>query len=307
MEILKAHKFGGKPLGWDELPRDPISFSTNVMQDKGFRNTNLSANTEGAETRNKLARAIRELINEIPDATKKEIKQGKINDEKYDKEAKKQGKKLAESWKNGEHDVEKGMTLSPDLARILGFGAGWAMSDTFVEAPRGRMTPSQQREWERTVRTAMRRKKNLSKESIDALQTHYNDMSDTYVRKVPIDNSLNIIKDHAPVPPRQGLVWDEQKKHWTRPEHVGHSVSEVQGKKRIRGTGTGMHEHSIKAGRSGGKGSGMSAEAGRRFRSAADVGIAKPHEAKHPSTHATKHRKRLVSSMMSSKRGKPKL
>ena len=103
------------------------------------------------------------------------------------------------------------------------------------------------------------------------------------------------------------MVWDEQKKHWTRPEHVGHSVSEVQGKKRIRGTGTGMHEHSIKAGRRGGKGAGMSAEAGRRFRSAADVGIAKPHEAKHPSTHATKHRKRLVSSMMSSKRGKPKL
>ena len=44
------------------------------------------------------------------------------------------------------------------------------MSDTFVEAPRGRMTPSQQREWERTVRTAMRRKKNLSKEIYSTLR-----------------------------------------------------------------------------------------------------------------------------------------
>ena len=35
----------------------------------------------------------------------------------------------------------------------------------------------------------------------------------------------------------------------------------------------------------GGKGAGASAEAGRRFRSAADAGVINPHEAKHPSKH----------------------
>ena len=281
--LLKAHKFGGSPLKWEDLPRDPISFATNVMQHKGFKNTNLSSGTKGAKMRNKLSQGIRELIRDVPEATKKEVKAGKMKDQRNQEEAEKMAEKIKNSWKNGDHDMEKA-SLSPALARILGFGAGWAMSDSFTEAPRGRMTPSQQRDWERLVRSSMRRKKNLSKDSIDALKTYYNDKSDTYVKRVPIDNSLNIMKDHAPIPPRQGLVWDEQKKHWTRPEHVGHSVSEVQGKKRIRGTGTGVHEHSLAVGRVGGKGSGASAEAGRRFRSAADSGIIKPHEAKHPST-----------------------
>jgi len=295
--LLKAKKFGGKPLGWDELPRDPISFATNVMQDKGFVNTNLSANTKGANTRNKLAQDIRALINEIPDASKKEIKSGKRNDDKWEKEAKKEAEDQRESWKNGtpEDDVNlKKQPLPPALARLLGFGAGWAMSDTFVEAPRGQMTPSQQRAWERLVRSSMRRKKGLQKDAIDSLKTHYSDSSDTYVRKIPIQNSLNIVKDHAPVPPRAGLVWDEQKKHWTRQEHVGHTVAEVQGKKRVRGSGTGVHEHTRAAGGVGGKGAGMSAQAGRRFRSVADVGVVKPHEARHPSTTKTKARKNII-------------
>ena len=143
----------------------------------------------------------------------------------------------------------------------------------------------------------MRKKKGFQKEAIDSLKTYYTDQSDQYVRKIPIDNSLNILKDHAPVPPRQGLVWDEQKKHWTKPEHIGHSVSEVQGKKRIRGSGTGVHEHSLAPTHVGGKGAG-SAVGGRRFRGVGDVGVIRPHEAKHPATSLTAHRKNLVRQML---------
>ena len=293
--LLKAHKFGGKPLGWEELPRDPISFATNVMQDKGFKNTNLSANTDGANTRNKLAQGIRALINDIPDATKKEIKAGKLTDAKWEKEAKKRKKEMAASWAKGDREAAinlKKQTIPPALARMLGFGAGWMISDTFTEAPRGQMTPSQQRDWDRVVRSAMRRKKDLRKDGIDSLQSYYKDSSDTYVKRTPIENSLVISKDHAPLPPRQGLVWDEQKSHWTRQENVGKTVTEVQGKKRIRGSGHGAHEHSKKG--AGGKGTGMSAEAGRRFRSSADAGIIKPHEGKHPGKIAAITRKKLL-------------
>jgi len=112
---------------------------------------------------------------------------------------------------------------------------------------------------------------------------------------MPIDNSLALSKEHAPIPPRQGLVWDEQKHHWTRQEHVGHTVAEVQGKKRVRGTGTGVHERTRAGGGAGGKGVGMSVEAGRRFRSSADVGVIKPQDAKHPSTsHQKITRKKLL-------------
>jgi len=292
----KKHKFGGKPLGWEELPRDPISFATNVMQDKGFVNTNLSANTDGAKTRNNLSQGIRALINKIPDATKKEIKSGKRSDEKWATEAKKRRNEMKASWEKGDREEAmnlKKQSIPPALASLLGFGAGWAMSDTFTEAPRGQMTPSQQRQWERLVRSSMRRKKDLQKNDIDGLRTYYKDSSDTYTKRTPIINALDILKDHAPVPPRQGLMFDPVKHRWTSQEKIGRTVSEVQGKKRIRGTGTGQHEHSRSAGSTGGKGAGMSTVAGRRFRSAADAGIIKPHEAKHPATRKITRKKLL--------------
>ena len=332
MEILKGgavpKKFGGSPLKWEDLPRDPIAFATNVLNHKGFWYSNLTSGSKGAKLRNKLARSIRELIRDVPEASKKEQKEGKIQDKKDRETAIEEGKKMAESWKNGDYDMKKGFIKkkSPlaSIAGLLGFGAGWAMSDTFVEAPRGQMTPSQQRDWERLVRSSMRRKKNLSKDAIDSLKAHYTDQSDTYVKKVPINNSLNIkknaenlkkndelakkrpyvfLKDHMPIPPRQGLVWDEQKKHWTRPEHIGHTVSEVQGKKRIRGHGTGAHEHGLAIGQIGCKGEG-SAERGRRFRSVADAGVIRPHDAKHPATHhlKTKAAKKAINSFLSRKK-----
>ena len=80
---------------------------------------------------------------------------------------------------------------------------------------------------------------------------------------------------HAP--PRQGLVWDPVKQRWTRPENVGHTVVEVQGKKRIRGTGAGVHEHSV-----GGHGAGKARlmESGRRYKAPADKGRVRFHDHK---------------------------
>jgi len=191
--------------------------------------------------------------------------------------------------------------LSPALAGLMSAAAGWAMSDSVVEAgggsPRGRMSDTQAREWERTLsaaerraeeramRSRMRRKSTDSTDAMAQLKTFYDD-SDTYVRRSPVANGVNVQKEHSMSPPRAGEVWDAVKHRWVKPENVGHSVSEVQGKKRIRGTGTGVHERSV-----GGHGSGKVrlVEAGRRFKSTADTGALRPHTT---TTHAGLHRRR---------------
>ena len=190
--------------------------------------------------------------------------------------------------KKDDEDIEKSEALqkiSPSLAGLMAAAAGWALSDSIVEAgggtPRGNMTPQQLREWERTVRRSMRKKDaSLDKAAWENLQKNYFDSSDLYFRRVPLPNGINISKDHAPVPPRQGLQWDELKKKWVSPDHLGKTVIEVQGKKRIRGSGTGVHEHALHAGGIGGKGEG-SGVAGRRFRGVNDAGVLNPHESKH--------------------------
>jgi len=187
-----------------------------------------------------------------------------------------------------DEDVKKSTALqkiSPGLAGLMAAAAGWAMSDDIVRSgggsPRGEMTPQQVRDWERTLRRTMRKKDMpLDKSSWEKLQKTYYDDSDLYFRRVPVQNAVVISKDHAPVPPRQGLQWDELKKKWVSPDHLGRSASELQGKKRIRGSGTGVHEHSLHVGGAGGKGVG-SGVAGRRFRSVGDSGVQSPHESKH--------------------------
>jgi len=189
-----------------------------------------------------------------------------------------------------DEDVKKAMPIqkiSASLAGLMAAAAGWAMSDDIVRSgggsPRGDMTPQQVRDWERTVRRSMRKNNTaLDKASWDALQKTYYDDSDLYFRKVPVQNAVVISKDHAPIPPRQGLQWDELKKKWVSADHLGRSASELQGKKRIRGSGTGVHEHALRVGGAGGKGVG-SGVAGRRFRGVADAGVMKPHESKHVS------------------------
>lgn len=202
-----------------------------------------------------------------------------------------------------EETIEK---LSPDLARLMAAAAGWALSDDVVRSgggsPRGEMNRASQEHWEyatrqqeegrrrqeerrtaadrrrheRSMRRAMRTRKSLDAyPEFNQLQTFFSEKSDEYHQRTPI----MLHKDHAPIPPRQGLMWDAVKHRWTRPQNVGKTVSEVQGSKRIRGSGTGVHERQV-----GGHGTGPTRyqQLGRRFRGASDSGIIKPHEKAHP-------------------------
>ena len=178
-------------------------------------------------------------------------------------------------------------SFPPALASLMSAAAGWALGGDLGRV--GQMNPDQAREWERTLsaaerrdmertlRSKMRRKSadtSLHKDAFESLKSHYEDSTDTYIKRTPL---INMLKDHSSIPPRQGLQWDAVKHRWTRPENVGHTVTEVQGKKRIRGTGAGAHERSV-----GGHGSGKArgVESGRRFKGAADAGVVRPHDSK---------------------------
>ena len=150
------------------------------------------------------------------------------------------------------------------LGSVAAFGAGLLISDLIVDDAHAKsLRRSRADEFNRHVsRAADRKRRRLNKEFIYTIE----DLNDFY-------------KEHAPIPPRQGQVWDAVKHRWTNPDHVGKTVEEVQGKKRIRGSGTGVHERSI-----GGHGRGVERllEAGRRFRGAADVGRREPTKGTHP-------------------------
>ena len=194
---------------------------------------------------------------------------------------------------NKSEDTKPLKKLSPYMERLGAAIAGWLVSDDIVRAgggsPRGGMTDQQAREWERSLSAAERRqlerqgRNRMRKRASDKtnaytdMQIHFEEGSDEYVRKAPLKNGINIKKEHSAAPPRQGLMWDAVKHRWTRPENIGHTVTEVQGKKRVRGQGTGVHERSV-----GGHGGGSlrRLQGGRRFRGATDAGVARPHESK---------------------------
>ena len=124
----------------------------------------------------------------------------------------------------------------------------------------------------------LNRKKKLTRKNIT--KTPVRNIRNAYkaLNKFTEDN-INLYKDHMSIPPRQGLIWDAMKHRWTRAEQVGKTVTDTQGKKRIRGTGTGMHERSVGG---HGKGAARGMEAGRKFRGAADSGRKEPEKGTHP-------------------------
>ena len=117
----------------------------------------------------------------------------------------------------------------------------------------------------------LNRKKKLTRKNIT--KTPVRNIRNAYkaLNKFTEDN-INLYKDHMSIPPRQGLIWDAMKHIWTRAEQVGKTVTDTQGKKRIRGTGTGTHQRTI------GSKTGMRRfEAQRKFREAG--------ERRHKTTH----------------------
>ena len=151
--------------------------------------------------------------------------------------------------------------------------------ETVEKAITKEYTGAQQRASERKTLNSMRRK-STDMNSYDELKGFWKDNSDTYVKRKPV--ALDVMKDHQPTPPREGLVWDAVKHRWARPEHVGETVIETQGKKRIRGSGAGAHERGV-AGHHPRGGPGRRYAAGRRFKSAHDKGIATVHHRTPPS------------------------
>ena len=85
-------------------------------------------------------------------------------------------------------------------------------------------------------------------------ETGYNLSKDLFLSKVPM-----------PFPPRQGLVYDNVKHRWTRPDKAGKTVTVVSCIKRFRGTGTGQHQRAVQTKRGLRRG-----EAALRFREAGE-------------------------------------
>ena len=266
--------------------------STNPEDMEIARFAAVSAGATGqGETRSKMGEDWEAGMGPAPRGSAKERKKDRIyrrlgggegGNEKWEKIKEKQSQR--KDKENGDDDEEKAIIqnmqkMSPALANLLSAAAGWALSaDTASRS----VPPEMAAEWERAH--SREDKKKLQEEMVRKLKG---------MRKS--DDGPFLELDHAPVPPRMGLMWDAVKHRWTRPEKVGRTVWEVQGKKRVRGSGTGVHERSRSTKGTGGKGQG-SMEAGRRFRSVADAGRTHPHEAKrHGQATQPKRRRKQAS------------
>jgi len=161
----------------------------------------------------------------------------------------------------------------------LGRPKGSEKKETVKKSITKGYTGAQQRASERKTLNSMRRK-STDMSSYNELKGFWKDNSDTYTKRKPV--ALDVVKDHLNAPPREGLVWDGVKHRWARPEHVGETVIETQGKKRFRGHGAGAHEKGVSGHHPRG-GSGRHFGMGRRFKSAEDKGIATIHHRTPPS------------------------
>jgi len=136
-------------------------------------------------------------------------------------------------------------SFNPALASLLAVSAGFAASDAVVNA------------------SGARGARSITDDQLNLFNVMANKRRGRKLRK-----------EHAPLPPIQGLVWDEGAKRWRKPENVGKTASEVQGKKRIRGSALGQTAKTP-GGTGAGKGRGREFSRGRAQRIASgDIGVA---------------------------------
>jgi hypothetical protein len=195
--------------------------------------------------------------------------------------------------------------ISPGLAAL----AGWYISGD-VTRGMGQATPAQQREFERQIQRAMRNKgRRLRKdEALEKMQQFFStkDNADTYIRRAPVQKGVaasegDLIKTwfkspphQASVPPFAGARFDPTSRRWVKPENLGQTVQARGGKKRIRGTGTGVHERTVSG---HGKGRIRGEGAGRKFKGETDISAQRRKEGfKHgevskPKAKKSKHRR----------------
>ena len=166
--------------------------------------------------------------------------------------------------------------VSPQLAAFL---AGLALSDDIVRSgggsPRGEMTGAQAREWERTIARQMKRKSLKPGTTMEDLQKHWSDQSDTYVRRVPVAKGVSaddtFLDKKLSSPPRAGEVWNPVSHRWTKDGNLGKVNVGSGGKKRLRAGSNAAGAHQRSVGGLGGKGKLRHLGTGRQFRSKIDI------------------------------------
>ena len=156
--------------------------------------------------------------------------------------------------------------------QLAAFLAGLAI-DTFDNV--GQMTPSQQREWERMVNRQMKRKSLKDGVTMQDLQKHWSDASDTYVRRVPVTNGVRpdetFLNKKLAAPPRPGEVWNPVSHRWTKEGNLGRVNVGSGGKKRLRGGSSHAGAHQRSVGGLSGRGRLRFVGTGRVHRGATDI------------------------------------
>ena len=195
-------------------------------------------------------------------------------------------------------------SFNPALASLLAVAAGYASSDAFVSGAGGRtnrdITDGQIAAFNRVSRNQTKARQQTKRNraitsKVKNIRLAYKEVSDDEqstkianilapdrqermdAAKAKIEamrSAKQVEKAHAPVPPIQGLVWDQSVKKWRKPENVGKTATEVQGKKRFRGSGIGQTGSSV-GGTASGKGRTKGSAGGRKGRVAiGDIGVA---------------------------------
>lgn len=164
------------------------------------------------------------------------------------------------SKKNMKKEVQL-QKLDPAMAAL----AGWWLGGTIDEMnqQRGRLSPSQQNEFDRQVEQALRRQGRGFRNSVSLEK-----LQDLFKTKP--------ISPGSAAPPKAGLTWDPTSHRWVNPKTKAQgAIAARGGKKRTRGTGTGVGEKKVAAGRK--------LVAGRKRGTGADIGI-QPKKPKVPKT-----------------------
>ena len=227
-----------------------------------------------------------------------------VNSAQYRSQLRRQGASTSRLQRQAQRPQQTEKSFNPALASLLAVAAGYASSDAFISGAGGRtnkdITDGQIASFNRVSRNQTKARQQTKKNrattsKVKNIRLAYKEVSDDEqstkianilapdrqermdAAKAKIEamrSAKQVEKAHAPVPPIQGLVWDQSVKKWRKPENVGKTATEVQGKKRFRGSGIGQTGSSV-GGTASGKGRTKGSAGGRKGRVAiGDIGVA---------------------------------
>ena len=227
-----------------------------------------------------------------------------VNSAQYRSQLRRQGASTSRLQRQAQRPQQTEKGFNPALASLLAVAAGFASSDAFISGAGGRtnkdITDGQIAAFNRVSRNQTKARQQTKKNrattsKVKNIRLAYKEVSDDEqstkiadilapdrqegmdAAKAKIEamrSAKQVEKAHAPVPPIQGLVWDQSVKKWRKPENVGKTATEVQGKKRFRGSGIGQTGSSV-GGTASGKGRTKGSAGGRKGRIAVgDIGVA---------------------------------